>query len=181
MFAELDRHPRAIVTTLVLGADSGAAALARADRAEQLIDEVEATFAAARDTNPDFDGATGVIALIGEDGNYYPYGPADARARLLSDLGFTQQPEITRLAGDRFFATISAGRFDLLNADVLVWAAESQAVVALGRDVFLPPNGALGAALSYNNALSLPFVIDGMMPLLQAAVDGDPNTAVPAA
>lgn len=77
-----------------------------------------------------------------------------------------------------------------------VWVAESQAqidglrsnsvyqaqpVVAQGREVFLPPNGALGAALSYNSVLSLPFAIDGMMPLLQAAVDGDPNTAVPAA
>ena len=50
-----------------------------------------------------------------------------------------------------------------------------------GRDVFPPPNGALGAALAYSNVLSLPFAINGMMPLLQAAVDGNPNTAVSAA
>ncbi len=52
----------------------------RADRAEQVIDQVEATFAAARDENPGFDGATGVIALIGEDSNYYPMArPTPAR------------------------------------------------------------------------------------------------------
>lgn len=171
-------------------------ALGRSDRAEELIDEVEAEFAAAREANPEFDGATGVIALTGEDGNYYPYGPADARSQFMANLGFELSPEIADLAGDEFFATISSERFGLLNADVLVWIADSQSqldalrsdpvyqaqpVVAEGRDVFLPPNGPLGAALSYNNVLSLPFAIDGMVPLLQAAVDGDPNTEVPAA
>lgn len=169
-------------------------ALGRSDRAEKLIDEVEADFAAARESNPQFDAATGVIALMGEDGNYYPYGPEDARARFVSDLGFELKPEIAQLAGDQFFATISSERFDLLNADVLVWTAETQAqidalranpiyqaqpVVAQGRDVFLPPYGAIHAALSYNNVLSLPFAIDGMVPLLQPALDGNPATKVP--
>lgn len=170
-------------------------ALGRSEQAAQLIADVEADFAAARESNPQFDAATGVIALMGEDGNYYPYGPQDARARFLSDLGFELKPEIAQLAGDQFFATISAERFDLLNADVLVWTAETQGqidalranpvyqtqpVVAQGRDVFLPPYGPVHAALSYNNVLSLPFAIDGTVPLLQAAVDGDPATKVPA-
>lgn len=169
-------------------------ALGRLDRAEKLIDEVEADFAAARESNPQFDAASGVIGLMGEDGNYYPYGPQDARARFLSDLGFELKPEIARLAGDQFYATISAERFDLLNADVLVWTAETQAqidalranpiyqaqpVVAQGRDIFLPPYGPIHAALSYNNVLSLPFAIDGLVPLLQPAVDGNPATRVP--
>ncbi|MCA1676850.1 MAG: hypothetical protein LC799_33300, partial [Actinobacteria bacterium] len=90
--------------------------------------------------------ATGVIALIGEDGTYYPHGA---------------QAQIDGLRSHSVY--------------------QAQPVVAQRRDVFLPPNGALGAALVYNNVLSLPFAIEGMMPLLQAAVDGDPNTAVSAA
>lgn len=171
------------------------AALGRADRAEELVAEVEAKFAAAREQNPQFVGATGVIGLTSADGTYYLYGPEDARARFLADLGFTLKPEIAQLAGDQFFATVSAERFDLVDADALVWIAATQAeidalrsnpayqaqpAVQQGRDVF-PPYDPLGAALSYNNVLSLPFAIDGMVPLLQAAVDGDPATRAPAA
>lgn len=171
------------------------AALGRAEQAEELVAGTEAQFAAARAANPEFAGASGVIALTGEDGNHYPYGPQDARTRFLTDLGFTPSAEIAELAGDDFFTTISAERFDLLNADVLVWIAESQVqidalrsdpayaaqpVVAQGRDVF-PAYDPLGAALSYNNVLSLPFALEGVTPLLKAAVDGDPATAVPAA
>ena len=53
--------------------------------------------------------------------------------------------------------------------------------IATSPDVFLPPNDALGAALSYNNnVLNLPFAVDRTMPPLQAPVGGNPNTAVPA-
>jgi iron complex transport system substrate-binding protein len=170
-------------------------ALGRSDRAEELVTQVEAKFAATREQNPQFAGATAVIGLTDADGNYYLYGPQDARARFLTDLGFTLKPEIAELAGDQFFTTVSAEQFDLVNADVVVWVAATQAeidaltanpvyraqpAVQEGRDVF-PPYDPLGAALSYNNVLSLPFAIDRMVPLLQAAVDGDPATEVPAA
>ncbi|MDN5748814.1 MAG: iron-siderophore ABC transporter substrate-binding protein [Pseudonocardia sp.] len=167
------------------------AALGRTAQAEELVADVEADFAAAREANPRFDGAIGIIGLTGTDGDYYPYGPEDARARFLGALGFAQAPGIAELAGENFFATISAERFDLLaDADVLVWIAATEAertalqtnpayaaltLVQEGRDVF-PAYDPLGAALSYNSVLSLPFAIDGMVPLLQAAIDGDPAT-----
>lgn len=166
-------------------------ALGRAAQADELVADVEADFAAAREANPQFDGALGVIGLTGTDGNYYPYGPEDARARFLTALGFVQDPQIAELAGDSFFATISAERFDLLaDADVLVWIAATEAervalqaepayaalpLVQQGRDVF-PAYDPVGAALSYNNVLSLPFAIDAMVPQLRAAIDGDPAT-----
>ncbi len=169
-------------------------ALGRSDRADKLIDKVEAKFAAARKAHPEFQDATAVIAMTAAGGKAYPYAPHDARARFMSDLGFEQKPQIARLADDRFFAAISAERFDLLNADVLVWITQTQAqadalrsnpvyqtlpVVKEGRDIFLPQDKPLGAALSYNSVLSLPFAIDGIVPLLAAAVDGDPATEVP--
>lgn len=169
-------------------------ALGATDEAEKLVDDVEAQFAAAREAHPEFDGQTAVIALTGEEGNQYPYGPQDSRARFMQALGFELSPEIAELAGDEFFTTISAERFDLLNGDVLVWIPQTQAqadelrddpvyqqqpVAQEGRDVFLSPDGEIGAALSYNTVLSLPVAIDGLVPLLPPALDGDPETEVP--
>lgn len=54
-------------------------------------------------------------------------------------------------------------------------------VAQQGRDVFLPPDGEIGAALSYNTVLNLPVAIDGLVPLLPAALDGDPDPEVPTA
>jgi iron complex transport system substrate-binding protein len=38
----------------------------------------------------------------------------------------------------------------------------------------------IGAATSFITPLSLPFLLEGLVPMLEAAVDGDPATEVPA-
>ena len=38
----------------------------------------------------------------------------------------------------------------------------------------------LGGATSFVSVLSLPYLLDGLVPMLSAAVDGDPATEVPA-
>ena len=38
----------------------------------------------------------------------------------------------------------------------------------------------LGGATSFVSVLSLPYLLDGLVPMLAAAVDGDPATEVPA-
>jgi hypothetical protein len=54
----------------------------QAERAEELIAEVDAKFAQAREAHPEFQGATGVITSTwGYPDNYYAYGPQDARVR----------------------------------------------------------------------------------------------------
>lgn len=166
-------------------------ALGRAEQADALVADVEARFADAAAAHPEYAGRTGVVALTGADGTYYVYGPGDARAQFLGALGFTQPAEIAQLAGDSFYATISAERFDLLaGADALVWittvdteraaleatpAYTALAPAQQGRDVF-PTYDPVGMALSYNTPLSLPYALDAMLPALTAAVDGDPAT-----
>lgn len=44
-----------------------------------------------------------------------------------------------------------------------------------GRDLFLT-DPVLSGALTYSTALSIPYAIDGLVPRLAAAVDGDPAT-----
>jgi len=43
--------------------------------------------------------------------------------------------------------------------------------------VFLNENDTLGKAFSFVTPLSIPYLLDGLVPQLAAAVDGDPATA----
>ncbi|MEM9776480.1 MAG: hypothetical protein AAF902_18020 [Chloroflexota bacterium] len=46
-----------------------------------------------------------------------------------------------------------------------------------GREIFL--NYLVGGAFSFSSPLSLEFLLDEMMPMIEAAMDGDPTTEVP--
>jgi iron complex transport system substrate-binding protein len=167
-------------------------ALDREDRAEELVSDLEGRFA-AREEHPEFEGASGVVAgLSAEDDSYTPspYGPQDVRGRFMSSLGFRIPEEIQDLAGDAFFVELSRERLGLIDTDVLVWvtvvAEDYEAVrddplyrqldaAGEGRDLFL--GGKLSAAFSFSSVLSLPYVLDELVPQLAAAFDGDPETA----
>lgn len=168
-------------------------ALGREKRTRALISGVEAQFEATREAHPEFEGATGVVALLDEGGTYNAYGPKDLRGRFISALGFELPPEISEMAGDDFFAQISEERLDLLDADVLVWIVNSQeAAEALrenpiyrqldvareGRAIFLDVNEPLAGALSFSTVLSLPFLLDELVPRLATAVAGASTTGV---
>ena len=45
-----------------------------------------------------------------------------------------------------------------------------------GRDVFIPEDDPLYEATSFQTVLSVPFLLDGLVPRLAAAADGDPST-----
>lgn len=162
------------------------------ERAEELIAEVDAKFAEARAAHPEFEGASGVVASTwGFPDNYYAYHSQDPRNRLLTSLGFVIPAEIDELSEDTYGATISRERLDIVDVDALVWIAFSEEEVETnrkdplysklnaaieGRDIFLPETNALYDAMNFNTVLSLPFVLDGLVPELAAAVDGDPET-----
>lgn len=52
-------------------------------------------------------------------------------------------------------------------------------VAVEGRDVFVTDTVVVGA-LTWATVLSIPFALDALVPMIAAAVDGDPATAVPA-
>ena len=166
-------------------------ALGQEERANELVSEVEGRLARVREEHPEFDGASGVVALTGEGGNYYPYGPQDVRGRFLESLGFKLPAEVAELAGDSFFATISGEQLSLVDADALIWIVNSPAerealdgepvyaqlgAAREGRDLFLEFSEPLAGALSFSTVLSLPFLLDELVPQLAAAVDGDSAT-----
>lgn len=169
-------------------------ALGVPDRAETVVADVEARLAQARDANPAFAEATAAVVFYAE-GQLGAYASQDLRSRLLDELGFTVPPEIDAAAGEGgFFAPLSLEQAELVDGDVLLWItatrAELDAVRDLpvratldaqreGREVFLPFE--LNGAMSFSSPLSIPYLLDGLVPELQAAADGDPTTPVPSA
>ncbi len=166
-------------------------AIGKADEADALVEDIEADFAAASEAHPEFSGRSALTATPFE--GIYVYGPQDPRGRFLADLGFALPEELTEIAGEDFGGDLSEERVDLLDVDAIVWldvpegdAAALSAVYANlrvhteGREVHLDSfNTALGGATSFVSPLSLPFLLEGLVPRLALAVDGDPATEVP--
>ncbi|NEA97993.1 iron-siderophore ABC transporter substrate-binding protein [Streptomyces sp. SID13726] len=167
-------------------------ALGKAAEAKTLVSGVEAKFAAAKKEHPEFAGATAVMATPYE--GTFVYGSQDVRSRILSDLGFSLPKDLDKVIGDQFGANISKERFDLLDQDVDVWILPDAGpavtklhsdkvyadlnVVKQGREVFIPETSDYGNAVSLSTVLSLPYVLDRLVPQLTAAVDGKTSTKV---
>lgn len=166
-------------------------ALGKADLAEKLVTDVQAQFAKARAEHSEFAGKTLVAAQLDAPGKYWVLSPKDHKARFFTAFGFTIPDEVAKVVGEQSNIQISEERLDLLDRDVLVWlkgsdlgwadgskmADEVKAnpiyrklkVVQDGRDVFaeLPAD-----ALAWSTLLSLPYAIEGFVPLLKQAVGG---------
>jgi iron complex transport system substrate-binding protein len=159
-------------------------ALGREDEAEQLVDDVEGRFREAVEANPGFAGRSAAVDLTGVGSGHWLLGSDDLRTQFFTDLGFTV-PEAS--------SDVSPERLDLLEADVLAvngydrQAADADPllsaldVVTEDRTVLLGDySGAVSAALGFGSPLSLPYLLDEVVPALAAATDDDPATPVPA-
>ncbi len=166
--------------------------LGRQARAQQLVADVEARFEAVRSQHPGFQGRSLVLASPPKGGQYGYFNASNRRAEVFTSLGFEVPAELVDIAGEEFSGTISAEQLELFDTDVIVWQQlgdDGRATVEAdpfvqqldaapqGRMVFL--EGTLGDASVFSSVLSLPFLLDGVVPMLAAAVDGDPATAVP--
>jgi ABC-type Fe3+-hydroxamate transport system substrate-binding protein len=167
-------------------------ALGKAAEATKLVDGVEADFATAKQEHPEFAKATAVMATPYE--GTFVYGSQDTRSHLLTDLGFSLPDGLDKLIGDTFGANISKERTDLLDQDVAVWILTDTTsavtklhadklygdlnVVKQGREVFIPETSDYGNAVSLSTLLSIPYVLERLVPQLAAAVDGKTATKV---
>ena len=168
-------------------------AVGRPDEAEAMVADVEARLAAARRANPGFEGAEATVSYVMDETSIGAYSPEDTRSRLLTDLGMVIPQEIADLAGDQFYSQFSKEQIAVLDRDLIVWIAGEPGIedqvrqdplhgrlraAAEGREVFLTQMEA-GAA-SFSSVISLPYLLDSLVPRMAAAVDGDPATPVPA-
>jgi iron-siderophore transport system substrate-binding protein len=163
-------------------------AVGKPEEAEALKAKAEQQLAAAAAAHPEFKGQTAVVASPYQ--GIYVYGPQDARSRLMTDLGFSFPKDLENIGGKEFGGQLSDEKVDLLDVGALVWFAEPGPEAKLkknavyskldvrkqGRDVFIPEQGTLYEATSFISVLSIPLLVDELVPKLAAAADGDPAT-----
>ena len=133
------------------------------------------------------------VAFVTEEGPG-AYASQDIRSRFMQDLGFVI-PEVNDSDdANSFYLQLSAEDIADLDVDVLVWVIGTEealdGILALptrpslnayaeGREIFADIE--LSGAFSHSSPLSLEFVLEAMVPEIEAAADGDPSTPVPSA
>ncbi|MGY9045704.1 hypothetical protein P775_13420 [Puniceibacterium antarcticum] len=168
-------------------------AVGKAELAETLIAEVDATFAAARGRHPDWTGKTAVAAWQ-NGGQTGAFMRSDNRAQFLTELGFQPPEALAQLdTKDGFYTTLSPEDLSPLDADLLVWISAYDQVPDIrdlamrrtlsahreGREVLAGP--LVAGALSFGSVLSLPYALQQLEAEMIAALDGSPGTVVPSA
>jgi iron complex transport system substrate-binding protein len=163
-------------------------AVGKASEAEELKAEAEQQLAGAAAAHPEFKGQTAAVATPYQ--GIYVYGPEDARSRLMTELGFSFPTSLEDIGGKEFGGQLSDEKADLLDVGALVWFADPGAEAKLkrnpvyskldvrtqGRDVFIPEKGTLYEATSFISVLSIPLLVEELVPKLAAAADGNPET-----
>ncbi|MGC0363460.1 iron complex transport system substrate-binding protein [Rhodococcus sp. 27YEA15] len=157
-------------------------AVGREAKAEQLIADTERKFAAARDAHPEFAGQTATIVNM-DTPESYVFSSQDPRGLFLSSLGFSLPPAVDTFVGAQFGDWLSNERYDILDAvDRLIVMADTEGAKALAanslyqrlpavkngnatvvRYIEEPP---VGAAMSGNTVLSIPYAIDQLTAML---------------
>lgn len=162
-------------------------AVGKADEAAAMVDAVDEQIATAAEDNPEFADQEGAVVTVYE--GIFVYGDQDPRGRLLTDLGFTFPSALIEAGATEFGSSISVEQADAVDVDALVWINSEEAtadavpqysnldVSKEGRDIFIAEDDPLYDATSFQTVLSVPVLIEGLVPKLAAAVDGDPATA----
>jgi iron complex transport system substrate-binding protein len=165
-----------------------AAATGTSAKAEEIVAEIDAKFAAAQAAYPELVGKTTALGY-NQEGVIRTYNSADTAHRFMTSLGMVIPPEYDRLAEERGHLDISAENIELIEVDAFLWPNGIGAIGDLsvfqntrlakeGRSISLESD-LLSGALSFQTPLALGYLIDTIPPLVAAAVDGDPATPIP--
>ncbi len=164
-------------------------------KSDRIIADIEASIAKVKADYPQFAGKTATNTYYA-DGNFMAFGPNDSASRFLLSLGFDFPPALDGMAGEGNAITVSTENLRLLDIDAAVWPinggdSETQKLVEAmplyqnlnlatqGRSVWLDDGaGVFTGALTFQTPLSIAYLIERLPPLLAAAIDGDPATAV---
>jgi len=157
-------------------------ALGLEPEAQALVDDVNEQYAAAVEAHPEWQGMTGTVSAVGEDESIGVFTDGDNRGHMLTQLGFAIPAEITEIAGDSFYAQISAEQISLLDNDLLAYIVptadrerfeasplfQSLTAVQDGRTVFV--DEALAGAMGFASTLSIPYALEALVPQIAAAL-----------
>lgn len=167
--AEISWQEQMLLAGRVLGQEA---------RAEEIVAGIEALYEEARAAHPEFEGMTAAFVSFDAEG-YWIFEPTDVRTQFLTSLGFELPEETGALSHERadglehdaVIAVISREQFE---SDPLYGALD---IVSEGRVIYLDDwTHDLAAAIGFNSPLSLGYLLEQIVPMLAAAVDGDPAT-----
>ncbi|MEV4683687.1 iron-siderophore ABC transporter substrate-binding protein [Streptomyces kurssanovii] len=158
-------------------------ALGKEGETKKLIAGIDARFKAVRDEHPGWKGLTVTVGEPYEPGKFSAFSPKDPKVIFLSEMGFTTSEKYRAALGKENIADLSSERLDVMEADRTVWLGTPDTEKAMKadplykktkvhqekRDLFLPYDSPdIGAALSFNTVLSIPYAIDQVVPMLEA-------------
>jgi iron complex transport system substrate-binding protein len=160
-----------------------------ADRADAIVSALEQRFTDVAANHPDWAGMEAAVAFnVTEFGVYHSI---DTRAQILGQLGFKTPAAIDATGEpDAFWVPLSEEQMALLDTDLVVWIVgagdpariagmpmrDHLDAAAQGREVVA--DFLLSGAFSFATPLSLNYMLDRLVPLIEVAVDGDPSTVV---
>jgi len=167
-------------------------AMGREQQARELVDGIKADFAAVAAAHPEFSGVPAIFLQAPfYDGRAIAYQDGLSTA-FLTDLGFVVPGELATFApaDGSAQAYIPMEQLGVLNAgEVLIWATEDdqarpqmeaqpiyRALTPVREGNLVFTGGVLAGAIYFATPLSLPYVLEHLVPLLEKAVAGDPAT-----
>jgi len=164
-------------------------AMGRQDEAQALVDDVKQQFADAAEAHPEFTDTSAIFLQGGfSEGEAIAYQEG-LSTQFLTDLGFTIPSELDGFVEDAegSQAFVPLEQLSVLDAgDVLVWATETDAdrpeleqeplyrnleAVQKGRLVFT--DGLTAGAIYFTSVLSLPYVLEELVPTLASTLAGE--------
>ncbi len=159
--------------------------LGQADRAEELIADVDAQFAEAAAANPEFEGVEMVVAELFEPGSSFVRSATDPRTVFMTQLGFVLPDDLAELAGDLDGAPVSDELMTQLDRELLIWSIghepdlrtqieekplyDQLQVVQDGRVLYIE-DPLVAGALTWSTVLSLPYALEQLVPQLAETV-----------
>ena len=171
-----------------------AAAVGKSAEGEHIIADVNAAIDGVRESHPEWSGKTATVGFVyeGQPGAYFSHDP---RPALLSRFGLdTAAVDAHGDVATDFYLSVSPERLDILDLDTVIWLAalapDTKAQVEampsyLSLDItqsgghIWSDSAVFEGGFSFASPLSLAYVIDALVPQLEAALDGDPATEVP--
>lgn len=159
-------------------------AVGEPDKAAQVTAAVRKKFTDAAAANPQWKGKKAIFLQNAVyDGNLIAY-QAGLGTDFITDLGFVVPKDIDRYERDGAQAYIPVERISVLNsADVLIWGTEKDAdrtalekvpgfssLKAVKNNASVYTGGVLAGAIYFSSPLSLPYVVDKLVPQLSKAL-----------
>ena len=161
-------------------------ALGRNEAADEVEADVEQTLAQAEKDYPGLVGKSHFVSWIDptDTSSVGVYG--DSRATVLTEVGMTQPDWVESVTKGEAYGTVSAERAATLESDLVLLTAESQAeadkitgdkliskipAVAAGNVWWDLPDHSTAYALDVATPLSLPYMVDHLLPELEKTLE----------